>query len=254
MSSCPPEVPARTPKEDVVIYAELNAFVESGYKTTMPHSSGEPLTKLRAVSIRENGEPLLDPRTLSKRIHFAATHPRFTDMPRTPVVRRRVAEMLAEAAHRLPLGIELRIIEGFRPLHQQRFMYDSIRRDFAAKHPDWSTATLHRITNQMSAPPDDRCPPPHSTGGAVDLCPFSVRTGENLDITSPLEPDEVSAPMAVKGLSETAAANRRLLADALSAVGLTNYSGEWWHWSYGDSGWALREGQPFALYGRLPEA
>ena len=36
----------------------------------MPISFGEPLTKLRAVPIRENGDPLIDPCTLSKRLHF----------------------------------------------------------------------------------------------------------------------------------------------------------------------------------------
>ena len=61
----------------------------------MPRSFGEPLTKLRAVPIQENGEPLVDPRTLSRRIHFAQKHPKFEDMPRTPRVRRGVAERLA---------------------------------------------------------------------------------------------------------------------------------------------------------------
>ncbi len=219
----------------------------------MPRSFGEPLTKLRAVPIRDNREPLADPRTLSTRLHFAAAHPKFPDMPRTPRVRQSVAEKLARAADNLPDGVDLKIIEGFRPLHQQRFMYDALRAEFAARHPAWSRATLHRITNQMSAPPDDVCPPPHSTGGAVDLCLFAVRTDEYLDMTSPYEWDETSAPTVCKGLSETAQANRRLLIETLEAVGLTNYAGEWWHWSYGDSGWALRTGAENALYDRLPE-
>ncbi|MBC8103416.1 MAG: D-alanyl-D-alanine carboxypeptidase family protein [Cytophagales bacterium] len=219
----------------------------------MPRSFGEPLTKLRAVPIQENGEPLVDPRTLSKRIHFAAKHPRFETMPRTPRVRKRVAEMLAEAAGSLPPGIDLKILEGFRPLHQQRFMYESLKKAFADKHPQWSRATLHRVTNQMSAPPDDPCPPPHSTGGAVDLFLFDTRSGEDLDMVSPLEWDETSAPTTMKGLSETAQNNRRLLIGVLEPTGLTNYTGEWWHWSYGDSGWALRTGARFAQYDRLPE-
>ena len=135
----------------------------------MPRSFGEPLTKLRAVPIVDNGEPLVDPRTLSKRIHFAEKHPKFAEMSRTPEVRKRVAEMLAQAAESLPDGIDLIIIEGFRPLAQQRFMYEQIKAEFAKRHPEWKTATLHRVANTMSAPPDDLCPPPHTTGGAVDL-------------------------------------------------------------------------------------
>jgi len=39
----------------------------------------------------------------------------------------------------------------------------------------------------------------------------------------------------------------------LDLTGLTNYLGEWWHWSYGDSGWALRVGAKKAVYDRLRE-
>ena len=219
----------------------------------MPRSFGEPLTKLRAVPIQDNGEPLVDPRSLSPRIQFAKKHPKFADMSRTPEVRKRVAEMLAEAAEALPDGIDLIIIEGFRPLAQQRFMYEEIKADFARRHPEWKKATLHRIANTMSAPPDDPCPPPHTTGGAVDLSLINTKTNEWLDMTSPFEMDETSAPGDTQGLTEEAQANRRLLFDALEKTGLTNYLGEWWHWSYGDSGWALRVGAKNALYDRLPE-
>ncbi len=220
----------------------------------MPRSFGEPLTRLRAVPIADNGEPLVDPRILSKRIHFLEKHPKFADMPRTLKVRKSVAEMLARAAETLPRGTDIAMIEGFRPLHQQRFMYEHLKAEFAARHPEWAKATLHRITNTMSAPPDDRCPPPHSTGGAVDLSLMHMTSHTLLDMTSPFEMDEESAPADTPGLSETARSNRHLLFQALEAVGLTNYVGEWWHWSYGDSGWALRTHAPQALYDRLPEA
>ena len=220
----------------------------------MPRSFGEPLTKLRAVLIQENGEPLVDPRTLSPRIHFAAKHPKFSDMTCTPLVRKRVAEMLAQAAKSLPAGTDLKVFEGFRPLAQQRFMYGQLKAEFAARHPEWSTATLHRVTNQMSAPPDDKCPPPHSTGAAVDLCLSDARTGEFLDMTSPFAWDETSAPMKTRGLSPKAQAGRDLLVRTLEDAGLTNYAGEWWHWSWGDSGWALRVGAPVAVYDRLRNA
>ena len=219
----------------------------------MPRSFGEPLTKLRAVPVEDNREPLLDPRTLSQRIHFAEKHPKFVGMPRTPRVRQSVAEKLAQAAGALPDGVDLVIIEGFRPLAQQRFMYEEIKADFARHHPEWNKATLHRITNTMSAPPDDPCPPPHTTGGAVDLSLFRVNSGDWLDMTSPFEMDETSAPGDTPGLSAEAQANRRLLFGALTLTGLTNYLGEWWHWSYGDSGWALRVGADRAFYDRLPE-
>lgn len=220
----------------------------------MPRSFGEPLTKLRAVPIADNSEPLVDPRTLSKRLHFLEKHPKFEGMPRTTRVRMTVALMLAQAAEKLPRGTDITVIEGFRPLHQQRFMYEHLKAEFAQRHPEWAKATLHRITNTMSAPPDDICPPPHSTGGAVDLTLINAGSHALLDMTSPFDMDDKSAPSSMPGLTNEAQANRRLLFQTLKATGLTNYVGEWWHWSYGDSGWALRTHAPHALYDRLPEA
>ena len=219
----------------------------------MARSFGEPLTKLRAIPIQDNGEPLVDPRTLSKRIHFAEKHPKFEGLKRTPKVRKRVAEMLAEAAESLPDGIDIVMIEGFRPIVNQQFMYEEIKKEFAGRHPEWNRSTLMRMTNTMSAPPDDPCPPPHITGGAVDLSLIKMPSREWFDMTSPFEMDETSAPGDTKGLSEEARKNRRLLAGALEKTGLTPYLGEWWHWSYGDSGWALRVGAKTAIYDRLPE-
>ena len=217
----------------------------------MPRSFGEPLTRLRAVPIAECGEPLVDPRTLSPRLRFAQKHPKFTQMPRTPEVRQTVAGMLAKAAESLPRAIDLQVIEGFRPLSQQRWMYEQFRAEFAAAHPEWSRATLNRMINRLSAPPDDPCPPPHTTGGAVDVHLVHADSGEPLDVSSPYEPGEVSAPTAMPHLGAEALENRILLIETLERVGLTNYAGEWWHWSYGDSGWALRVGAERAIYGPL---
>ena len=218
----------------------------------MARSFGEPLTKLRAVPIVDNGEPLVDPRTLSPRVTFAKHHPYFTEMKCVPHVRKSVAEMIAKAADSLPEGLELQIIEGYRPIAQQRWMYEQIKNEFAAKHPEWSKATLNRVTNTMSAPPEDRCPPPHTTGAAFDLALVDMKTNTPLDMISPFEMGSESAPTVMKGLSEEAQRNRDLLVKTLTDAGLTNYAGEWWHWSYGDSGWALRVDAPQAIYGALP--
>jgi D-alanyl-D-alanine dipeptidase len=37
-------------------------------------------------------------------------------------------------------------------------------------------------------------------------------------------------------------------------AGITNYPSEYWHWSYGDQGWAYRGGEPNALYGAITPA
>lgn len=219
----------------------------------MAQSFGEPLTKLRSIPIKDNGEPLVNPCEMSDRIHFAEEHPVFKDIKRTPDVRESVAKKLVDAASKLPEGVHIQILEGFRPISIQRTQYNHLKEKLAAEHPEWGKATLNRVTNSLSAPPDDRCPPPHITGGAVDLYLVYADSGKMLDMTSPYAWDATSAPTNIKGLSPEAAGNRQMMIEALEASGLTNYAGEWWHWSYGDSGWALRVRAPEAVYDRIPE-
>jgi D-alanyl-D-alanine dipeptidase len=40
-------------------------------------------------------------------------------------------------------------------------------------------------------------------------------------------------------LPKAARRNRNMLIRLMSGFGFANYRREWWHWSYGDWGWAL---------------
>src|SRR5262249_48323751 len=121
-------------------------------------------------------------------------------------------------------------------------------------HPEWGDTQLKRVVNRYVAPPDAVVPPPHSTGGAIDI--FLVDgNGNRLDQHSPYEPfDPRSYLFNPPGLTPEALRNRTLLREALLGTGLTNYPSEWWHWSYGDQGWAYRAGDGrAAIYGRLDQ-
>lgn len=166
-------------------------------------------------------------------------------------LRRSVAERLCRADRALPPGYRLAIIEGWRPPHIQQRMYRTLRNRFRAEHPDWSEVTLTRFVNRFSAPMNQRVPPPHTTGGAVDLM-LADASGQVLDHSSPYAPDDPNSfPFAAPGLSEEARRHRTILAEALLPAGLTNYPSEFWHWSYGDQGWAYRGSHEFALYGAI---
>lgn len=130
-------------------------------------------------------------------------------------------------------------------------MYETTYRDYRRQHPDWSEAVLRRATNRFSAPADAKVPPPHTTGGAVDVNLLGP-DGTPVDLVSPFAlKDRQSAAMETRGLSTEARRNRAILAEALTSAGFSNYPAEWWHWSYGDQAWALRTGQDFALYGMI---
>lgn len=210
----------------------------------------EPLAQLAEIRVRDNNEPLIELHSYCPSISF---QPPGTLSPQL-LARRTVAEMLKRAQRRLPKGYRLLVMSAWRSLKEQQEMYHRLYQQLRSKHPEWPENILRRETNRFVHPPDHPVPPGHCTGGAVDLTILG-RDGQLLDMTSPYswqrgpcEADVVTATFS-NGISETARRNRQLLIGVMSAVGFTNYGGEWWHWSYGDSAWAWRLGRKTALYG-----
>ena len=212
---------------------------------------GEPLELLIPIPIEDNGEALVDVFQYAPEMRWLYDSPRF-DFPRYGLGRESVAQMLASAQSLLPSGLHLLVIGVFRPFTTQKAMYDIVMDEQREKNPHWSEEFLTQYVNVFSAPPIWDTPPPHTTGGAVDLG-IVDKNGERLDFTSPYPMGWESAPMMKQGLSDEARKNRDLLAGVLLESGLTNFRGEWWHWSYGEPGWALRGDHRAALYGAIPD-
>lgn len=212
---------------------------------------GEHLDDLIRIPIEDNHEPLVDIFAVCPQLRWAPKSPRF-DFPRTGLARESVAQMLKRAQQSLPNGWHLQIVGAFRSFEVQRKMYERAKAELRSKHPDWSEELLTNYINVFSAPPVHETPPPHTTGGAVDLGILD-ENGERLDMISPFEMGWDSAPTAISGLTPSARRNRDYLIKVLLEAGLTNFPGEWWHWSYGEPGWSLRVNHPIALYGAVPE-
>ena len=209
-------------------------------------SLAEPVTELRRVKIAECGEPLVNFMEFCPELIF--DKPRY-DYRREQLIRKSVAEMLCKAAKALPKGYKLAIIEGWRPPYIQKRMHAAGEARWREAHPEWSDTKIRRVTNQFTAPMNNRVPPPHTTGGAVDLM-LALPDGTLCDHISPFKyRDSRAYYFDAKGLSDEARRTRQILADAILPTGLTNYPSEFWHWSYGDQGWAYRGGHPNALYG-----
>ncbi len=207
----------------------------------------EPVSQLRHIEIVDNDEPL---------VSFLG-HPRiFQDKPRfnytrETLARKSVVEFLWRAADALPSGCMLGIIEGWRPPYIQRRMFAWSMKRFRDKYPDMAEAKLRRLSSQFTAPPSDRVPPPHTTGGALDLM-LANEDHQALDHTSPYPPrDHHSYPFDAPGLSAEARRNRAILAEIFATGEMTNYPSEYWHWTYGDQGWAYRGRHEHALYGSI---
>ncbi|MBM3957314.1 MAG: M15 family metallopeptidase [Gemmatimonadetes bacterium] len=213
-------------------------------KTRPPYPRTEPIRDLNRIRIVENHDPLVE--LINKR------HGITLCCDRRIWLRKTVAEMLARVQRSLPRGIHLFIIEGYRSLARQRVIYERFFNLSFTEHPDWPYNIRRREVNRMVAPPDVKCPPGHCTGGAVDLT-LITPDGVELDMNSPCHSKlEGCTPTFFPELSPEALANRTLLFNAMEEQGFKNYPLEWWHYSYGDSGWAYRLGLDSCPFGAAP--
>jgi D-alanyl-D-alanine dipeptidase len=155
-------------------------------------------------------------------------------------VREALGERLARAAATLPDGMLLLVWDGWRSIETQSALFESYVADLAGQYPDLARAELEQVARPYVTPPDPghHAPPPHLTGGAVDLT-LATADGREMDLGTGFDafvPEAGAA--ALEDLDMPARANRRLLFHALTAQGLTAYVEEWWHFDFGNQFWA----------------
>jgi zinc D-Ala-D-Ala dipeptidase len=156
-------------------------------------------------------------------------------------VREGVALRLARAAASLPGGMSLVVWDGHRTLETQGALWDAFVDELLAVHDDWPAEAIEEEAARYITPPSHSryAPPPHLTGGAVDLT-LAGRDGAELDLGTPFDafvPE--AASRALEDLDVPARDLRRTLFWAMSAQGFTSYAEEWWHFDHGDQFWGL---------------
>lgn len=147
----------------------------------MPQSSAT--RPWHPIPIVDCGEPLiaLPPELLRLLPHpYEALGAPYGAQQSPFVLRRGVVDRLLQAQNTLQSlqpGCRLAIVDGYRPIAVQQFMVTHSIAQCCVEQgvdPQVPSAALARITEQVGrfwAPPstDRSTPPPHSTGGAVDL-------------------------------------------------------------------------------------
>ncbi len=173
-------------------------------------------------------------------------------------------------------GWKLAIFDGYRPVIVQQYMVDFTFGELV-KTKGWQQESLTpdqkehlwELVHHIWAVPnyDPTTPPPHSTGGAVDLA-LADATGSIVDFGSPI--DEISPrshpdyylnysqeasqnSQNSQKLAQTYHQNRLLLKAVMEQAGFQRHPGEWWHFCYGDQMWAWLSEAPRAIYGRVEE-
>lgn len=200
----------------------------------------EPIRALNKVIERENGEPLVDMRHACPSLKLMRPQV-------IPYVRQTVAEMVERAAGLLPKGYYLGLVEGWRPIERQQRIYDFMWSCAREAYPTRDIASLRRTVCRWVAPTDQKAPPGHCTGAAVDVW-LVDGNGEQYDVTSPYDRFH-AAPTYAFGLTEHAQGNRNILVQAMLGAGFSNCRDEWWHYSWGDAGWAVRTDEKVCVYG-----
>lgn len=209
------------------------------------------------IPIEECGEPLVDVRVAGGLLYGPPPEHPDTD-PDYCWVRRTVYEKLLAVQAGLPRGLRLRLYEGLRSLAIQRQLFEEEKARIAAESPQLSPQEVHERASLLISPVVhfDGTPniPPHSTGGAVDV-ELVDDSGAVIDFGMEAKDwvrvDAEFCETRSAQVHGAARENRLLLCRAMEAQGFQNYVREWWHYSWGDRYWALKQGHPRAVYGPL---
>ncbi len=202
----------------------------------------EPIRLLNKIREEECGEPLVSLAEVSPTVRII----RETTIP---YVRQTVAEMAEKAARSLPDGILLAVTDAWRPFKRQQMIWDMMWRFGHEAFPHLDYKQMRRRICRWVAPVDQKAPPGHCTGAAIDVV-LVDGAGELIDVATPYS-RFTAAPTFTLGLSPEAHRNRMLLHDSLVDAGFSNCRDEWWHYSYGDAGWAVRTGETSCRYGLI---
>ena len=201
----------------------------------------ETIADLERVPVVECSEPLVDLRVACSNVEVG-TRPIYL---RSGVAKRlNKAQAWLETQHP---GYRLRVGDAYRSPDKQARLFRIALCVSRLFHPFRSRAYVHAAANKYVAATDTLAPPPHTTGGAVDVG-LLTPDGKRAD----MGPFTLAATHAdYAHLAPLAHLHREILFRAMEHAGFSNYPEEWWHWSYGDSGWAWRTSQTCACYGSI---
>lgn len=169
--------------------------------------------------------------------------------PTGHLVRSGVRDRLLLAQAALPDDLHLLVVEGHRSVADQDRFFSAYQARLRAELPSLTEAEVYREASKFISPVTVA---PHCSGGALDLT-VCRGDGTRLDLGTEIDATPVDSDnacfTAATNISSEAAANRKVMGEALRAGGFVNYPTEWWHWSYGDRYWAISTGAPASIYG-----
>ena len=181
-------------------------------------------------------------------------------------VLRRLIEAQQYLSERNP-NLQLALFDAWRPISVQKFMFNyTIQETCKSRGIDINDntvkGTISEIIEEVGgfwAKPTSNpsAPPPHSTGGAIDLT-LADMSGLPLDLGGEIdfigaksrpdfyEQDSLRIPSSENKIFHH---RRTLLFSIMEQAGFVQHPKEWWHFSYGDQLWSWLSKNDNAIYG-----
>ena len=225
-----------------------------------------------SIPIVDNNEKLI---SIPREIDFIEPHPYlvlgapYKNREQIWSLREGVASRLLRANNYLQTiykNYSLILYDGWRPIEVQSYMF------YYAFDIECKKRGLKIKSNQMNCYPeiikevekfwaypyfDDKSPPPHSTGGAVDLG-IADSSGRLIDMGCEIDTmDERASPQFYKNRNSEESIiwddRRNLLRKVMLEFDFVQHPNEWWHFSYGDQLWAWSNQYANAIYGKIAD-
>jgi D-alanyl-D-alanine dipeptidase len=175
-------------------------------------------------------------------LEYIAEHPNYG-----LAARQSVLEHLSQAINFMPDYWSVALRSGHRPLEVQTKLLASLMQKHKIDYPEATVEQNLAHARLFVADPSIKTPP-HCTGGAIDIEIVNNRTGQLVDMGTPVNTDSPSAFTHSPLISELQKSNRHILLNAMLSAQFANLANEWWHFSYGDQYWAAFYDQPSAIY------
>jgi D-alanyl-D-alanine dipeptidase len=144
------------------------------------------------------------------------------------------------------------LFDGFRPLAVQQWLWGRFLGSDSRPEPGFTDEELGAAVRQFVAFPqaDPLAPPPHRTGGAVDVYLIDSATGKSFRWgPRPMRRCPPRSPAGSRASHRAVHHEPPPAVHVMTGAGFTNYLGEWWHFDYGNQRWANVSGASAAVYG-----
>ncbi len=143
------------------------------------------------------------------------------------LIRDEVSKKLAKVSFKLPKNLKLQINGGYRSRKTQEKIWNYRLKQFKN----------YKNTRKLVFDPKEGIPP-HSTGGAVDIGLFNIKTNREINLSNPFQKFYEEANPFSKKISRESHKQRMLIRKLMLNENFAPNPREYWHFSYGDKAWA----------------